>query len=333
MPGDLLPEAFLGSLKKGLFAPFYLLYGADEFRLERTLSEMKGLLVPEPSQDLNLETFYGDDADPGEIINRACSLPFMAKNRLIIVRRTEDFPKERLETFMPYLERPSESTCLVFISSKPDFKRAFYKAFRAAGRAVGFEALREKDVLSWIRGMAKEMGLKIDGQTCAYLYQIVGNNTRALYGELEKLHLRYGGRAGMDEAKALVIHSRIYTIFELMDQISAKNCAGALSLLNRFLEEEDKRGGPLRVLGMLNRQVKMLLGTKTVLKRGGGPKEVAKRLGTAHFMNRTLIEHSRRWSIAELEGGLALLYRADGWLKSGSRPKAVLENLIMSFCS
>ncbi|MFH1125178.1 MAG: DNA polymerase III subunit delta [Pseudomonadota bacterium] len=332
MSGDLLPEAFMGSLKKGPFAPFYLLYGSDEFRLERVLSEMKGLLVPGSAQDLNLEIFYGDEADPGEIISRACSIPFMAKNRLMIVRRTEGFTKERLEKFLPYLQRPSDSTCLVFICSKPDFKRSFYKAFRAAGRAVNFEALNEREALPWIKRMAKEIGLKIDGQACAYLHQIVGNNTRELYGELEKLHLGFGSGVGIDEAKALVIHSRVYTIFELMDQISAKNCAGSLSLLNRFLEEEEKRGGPLRIIGMLNRQVRLLLQTRTVLDKGGGPKEVAKKLGSAHFLNRELIQHSKQWSMKELENGLDLLYKADGWLKSGSRPKPVLENLIISLC-
>jgi len=138
---------------------------------------------------------------------------------------------------------------------------------------------------------------------------------------------------GIDEAKALVIHSRVYTIFELMDRISAKNCAGALSLLNRFLEEEEKKGGGLRVIGMLNRQVRLLLQTRTVLDKGGGPKDVAKKLGAAHFLNRELIQHSKQWSMKDLENGLDLLYKADGWLKSGSRPKPVLENLIVSLCS
>ncbi|MBU2499260.1 MAG: DNA polymerase III subunit delta [Proteobacteria bacterium] len=332
MSGDLHSEAVLGSLEKGRLAPFYLFYGSDEFRLERVLGEIRRLLIPESARDFNIQIFYGDDADPGVISSSACSIPFMAKHRLIIVRRTEDFSKEKLEKFLPYLERPCESTCLIFVCSKPDFKRSFYKTFRAARRAVNFEALQERDILPWIKRTAREIGLKIDGQVCVYLHQMVGNNTRELYVELEKLHLRYGGAVGIADAKGLVIHSRIYTIFELMDQIAAKNGAEALTLLNRFLEEEEKRAGSLRVIGMLNRQVRLLFQTKVVLEKGGGPKEVAKKLGPAHFLNKNLIKQSRLWSLKDLERGLGLLYQADGWLKSGSRPKPVLENLIISLC-
>lgn len=333
MPGDLPPERVLGSLEKGGLAPFYLFFGSDEFRLERVLGEIKRRYIPESVRDLNLKIFYGDDADPGAIVGSARSLPFMASHRLIIVRRTEDFGKEKLEKFLPYLESPCESSCLIFVCSKPDFHRSFYKTFRSATRAVNFEALRERDVLPWIKRTAREIGLKVDPQVCEYLYQMVGNNTRDLYGELEKLHLRYGGAVGMEDVEGLVIHSRIYTIFELMDRIAAKKCSEALSLLGRFLEEEEKKAGPLRVIGMLNRQVRLLFQTKVVLEKGGGPKEVAKKLGAAHFLNKDLIKQSRHWTLKDLERGLGLLYQADGWLKSGSRPKPVLENLIISLCS
>ena len=92
--------------------------------------------------------------------------------------------------------------------------------------------------MPWIKRTAEDLGLNIETQACAYLQQIVGNSSMDLYSELEKLYVRYGSmNIGVDEVKELAIYSRIYTIFELMDEVSKKS-AKSLSLLNKFLEEE-----------------------------------------------------------------------------------------------
>jgi DNA polymerase-3 subunit delta len=334
MAEDLRPEDVLETLEKGHLAPFYLFYGAEEFRLERALDRIRGQFIAESARDLNLEVIYGGERTaPAEIVNRARSLPFLAKNRLIIVRRTEDFTSDELQVFLPYLEQPVESTCLIFVSSKPDFRKNFYKRIKAEGRAVNFKALKEGQVVPWIKRTGRELGLEVDGQACAYLHQIVGNKLRELCGELEKLYLRYGkSPVGVEQVKALAIHSRVYTIFELMNRISERDLAESLDVLNRFLEEEEKRVAPLRVLGMLNRQLRVLWQTKSILTKGGQTRDVAKELGLPPFSANDFVRQSKYWSVEELERGLSLLYRTDGLLKSGSRPKPVLENLVVSLC-
>jgi len=333
MSGDLRPEDVLKSLEKGQLAPFYLFYGPGEFRSEKVLDKIRDLFIPESARDFNLEILYGGEVDPADIISRAQTLPFLAQNRLIIVRRTENFKADELKSFLSYLEDPAESTCLIFISSKTDFKRKFYRKIRSSGRAIHFGDLKENQLVPWIRQMAKELDLKIEDQASAYLQQIVGNRLRDLYAELEKLRLRYGEmEVGVDQVKELAIHSRIYSIFELMNTVSVKDCAESLGVLNRFLEEEDKRDAPLRVIGMLNRQLRLLWQAKSIVVKGGRIKDVAENLGLPHFSASNFVKQSKHWSVEELERGLGLLYQADGLLKSGSRPKIVMENLIMALC-
>ena len=282
----------------------------------------------------NIEIFYGGETDPEKIIGRARSLPFMAPSRLSIVRRCENYSKDRLNRFLPYIESPVETTCLIFISLKPDFKIKFYQTIKSAGKAVNFSALTESQAASWIKRMAAEIGLDIEDQACAYLQQIVGKSTRNLYGELEKLQLRHLNKTvGVNEVQALVIHSRMYTVFELMNLISLKRRSDALAVLNRFLEEEDKQSGPLRLIGMLNRQIRLLWLTKGIMEKGGRTGEVSKKLGLPPFSAREFAKQSGLWSARELERGLSLLYRADGRLKSGSRPGPILETLLISLCS
>jgi DNA polymerase-3 subunit delta len=334
MVRDLAPEEVLKSLEKGELAPFYLFHGPGEFRLEKVLDKIRDDFIPAAAKDLNVEVIYGGEkTDPAEIINRARTIPFLASNRLIIIRRTEKFTANELEVFLPYLEGPAETTCLIFVSSKTDFKRKFYKRIRSLGRAVHFANLSERQVVPWIKRTAGELGLRIDGEACAYLGQIVGNSLRDLYAELEKLHLRYGEEeVGVEQVKALALHTRVYTIFELMNRVSEKNCAESLGVLNRFLEEEDQQRAPLQILGMLNRQIRLLWQTKDIVSKGGSKTNVAKNLGLPDFSARDFVAHSKGWSIDELERAIRLLYQADAQLKSGSRPKPILENVVFSLC-
>jgi DNA polymerase-3 subunit delta len=333
MAGDLKPEDIFKSLRSGHLEPFYLFFGPDEFMLEKVLDKVREDFIPESARDFNMEICYGGETGPADILNRAQSMPLMAKNRLIIVRRVEEFKADQIDIFLPYLDDPSPTTCLIFISSKTDFKRKFYKKIRSLGRSVNFAELSEAQITPWIKQTAKGLGLNMDGHACSYLHQVVGSGLRDIYAELVKLQLRYGNsKVGEAEIRELAISSRIYSIFELMNSISIKDSKGAIEILGRFLEEEDKRSAPLQIIGMLNRQMRLLWQAKTIALKGGDSRDAAKKLGLVPFSAGNFMKQSKHWSEDELEKSFALLYEADHLLKSGSRPKPVMENLIMSLC-
>ncbi len=335
MSDDRQPDDVLKAAKKGQVAPFYLFYGPGEFRMERVLTALRTLLVPEAARDFNLEVLYGDEPiEPEQIINKASSMPFLAERRLIIVRRTESFKAEQLERFLPYLDKPSSSTCLIFISSRTNFNMKFYKKFRSERAAVLFDELRGNQIVPWIKRTASEdFGVTLDGEACAYLHAVVGNRPRELYSEIEKLHLRHGKNVTLEQVKDAVTHSRVYTVFELMDAVSMKDCASSLRILKRYLEEEDTRDAPLGLISMLNRQVRLLWQAKAVLLKRGGVQEVQKKTGLSPFPARKLVEQAPSWTEKELRNALERLRRSDDRLKSGSSPRVILETLILSLCS
>lgn len=329
------PHHVLAHLKQGGMSPVYLFYGESEFQLEKVLVTIRESLIPEDLREFNLHIFYGDEKGlaPSAIVDAASSYPFMSNKRLIIVRRTEALSEAFMEAFIPYMERPLESTCLIFVSSRPDFRKRFYRGIREKGTSVHFKRPQDREVVPWIRATAQEMGLKLGKEACSCLQQIVGNRLRDLYSELEKLHLRYGDAAVSEEqVRELAIYSRIFTIFELMDEISNKHGSRALSVLNRFLEEEGE-GAPLRVMGMLTRQMRLLWQARSITDRGGGNQEVVRKLGIRGFTVGKLVQQSSRWQEEELERALHLLYEADGHMKSGAQGRLIVENIILSLCA
>jgi len=331
MPADLSPEHIMDLLKRGQLGKVYLFYGPGDFRIERVLGLVRETFIPEAARDFNLQIFYGDkNTKPADITDAARSIPFMASNRLIIVRRTENILGSALEGFIPYIDKPAESTCLIFVSSKTDFKKKFYKKIRSTGGAVNFKQLYDRQVLPWIKRMAKDLGLTITEEACVYLQGIVGNRLRNLSSELEKLYLRHGKRTvGVEEIKGLAIYSRIYTIFELMDQISLRRRPESMSILGRYIEEEG-RDAEFGIIGMLNRQIRLIIQAKSITEQGGRAADVTKRLRVPPFLANKILQQSKHWSIKNLENALYLLYQADGHLKAGSKPQLILENLVLS---
>jgi DNA polymerase-3 subunit delta len=96
--------------------------------------------------------------------------------------------------------------------------------------------------------------------------------------------------------------------------------------------EEEGKDEILRVLGMLNRQIRLLWQTKSVTEGGGRVHDVAKKLGLRDFQVRKLVQQSKLWTADNLERAFHLLYQADGLLKSGAKGHLVLENLVLSLC-
>ncbi len=332
---DLTPESVSISLKKGVLAPFYLFYGPEEFWIELTLDKIKKDLIPESVKAFNLEILYGGEISPQETLNRAHLLPFMAPNRLIIVRRTENFTKRELELFLPYLDSPVDSTCIIWVSGKADLSGVFYKRLRELGRAVNFKRLSERQAYSWIQKTSKELGLSIDKDASAFLYQMVGSSLRDLFSEILKVSLRHpNSRIGIEQIKELATFSRLFTIFDLVDYVSKKDAPHAIAALIRFFDTQGRdSNAALGVLGMVARQIRLILKTKSGLTKGGGKRGVMDRLRPLpNFVIEKCIAQERFWQEGELEEALNHIYDTDGLIRSGVRGDLVLEGLIFRLC-
>jgi DNA polymerase-3 subunit delta len=334
--GDLTPESVLNALNKGVLAPFYLFYGLEDFWLEITLDAIKKALIPESLKEFNVETLYGGEISAAEIINRASLLPFMSSRRLVIVRATQSFAKGELDRFVPYVENPVDSTCIIWVWAKTELSHVLCKRCRELGRAVHFRKLSDRQVYSWIQKRADELGLVIERDAAAFLNQAVGNSLRDLFSELSKLSLRHSGsRIGLEQIKELTTFSRLFTVFDVVDFVGRRDAPRALQALTRLFDAQGRDSSSvLGILGMLARQIRLLLKTKESLKGTGGKGRVAEKLRPLpQFVIEKCIAQEKVWDESELEKALLEFYDADGMIRTGSRGDLVVESLIFRLCS
>jgi DNA polymerase III delta subunit len=81
---------------------------------------------------------------------------------------------------------------------------------------------------------------------------------------------------------------------------------------------------PVRILGMLARQVRILIRVKE--GAGANPMELARSLGVQQWQLKSLTQQGARFSDAALRGHLAMLHRVDFYLKTSTgNPRLWLE--------
>ena len=332
---NLTPDNVLNSLNKDGFAPFYLFYGPEDFWLEIILDKITKDYIPDSLKALNLEIFYGDEVSAQEIIARAHLVPFMSSNRLLIVRRTENFTNDALKQFLSYMDNPVDSSCIIWVSNKTDLTGGFYKRFKELGRAVNFKKLSERQLYGWLQKRARELELEITKEASSFIYQMVGSSLRDLYSEIFKLSLRYPhSRIGVEQIKELTTFSRFFTVFDLVDYVAKKDASHAIVVLNKLFETQERSTHiSLGILGMLARQIRLILKVKSEIKKGRGRAGVIKRLKPLPtFVIEKYLDQERLWKEKELEEALNTIYDVDGLVRTGSKGDLVLENLIFLLC-
>jgi DNA polymerase-3 subunit delta len=331
----LAPDNLLVSLKAGTIAPCYLFYGPEEFWIELILDEIKERLIPDSVKDFNLDILYADDVTASEVLNRARMVPFMAPRRLIIVRRTEQYSKGDRELFLSYLDRPVESSCIIWVSGVTNVNDPFFRRCRESGRAVNFKKLTEGQAYGWMHKRAEELGVRIDREAASFLYQMVGNSVRDLYSELLKLSVRFPqSLIGVEQIKDLTTFSRLFTVFDLVDHVSRKDAPHALEVLHRLFETQGRDTATiLGILGMVARQIRLICQAKAGARQGKGKKGVMERLKPLpDYVIEKCLAQEKLWRERDLENALSQVYDADALIRTGSRGDLVLENLVVRLC-
>ena len=119
----------------------------------------------------------------------------------------------------------------------------------------------------------------------------------------------------------LASHSRSYNIFALVDALGGSGFHQRLTSLGHLL---DLGESPVKILGMLARQVRLLIRAKEAAK--GNPAELARSLHLPQGVVKRLTQQAARFSDTTLKAHLALLHQVDSRLKTSTgNPRLWLE--------
>jgi DNA polymerase-3 subunit delta len=197
--------------------------------------------------------------------------------------------------------------------------------------AFHLECPSQREIILWIRTIARELGKQVTAEAAGYLQEAIGRDLQAIYHELFKASLYVGERERIElkDMERVMSEVRVATIFELTKAVGNKDLKRAFRALERIWESGEP---PLKILGMISRQFRHLLITKEILMHGGGTEVIKKELGIANpYYLRELVAQAKGFSQASLQRALKSLWQADLKLKRSSLPRRLLlEELIIT---
>ncbi|MDI6688896.1 MAG: DNA polymerase III subunit delta [Actinomycetota bacterium] len=312
---------------KGL-KPVYLIFGSEKLLLEEALDRLKARFAKEAPLDFNYVEFRGGEDSTSTMVQAAQTVPFLSHRRLVVVKDADKLSPSEVSFLSDYLKNPSEHACLVLVAGKLDKSDRLYKAIEKFGEIHEYKLLF-RDYPNWIKKQFLKKGKVATKSAAEFLFQTIGQDLNRLANEIEKISLFYDDKRELDIEDINYVTGKTpeETIFDLMDFISRRDEAHALSALDCLL-----KGGETitRIYHMIIRQFRLLLKAKVLLERGANDQQLMRELKLPSFVVERLKRQCRNFSFKQLKRAHELLLEADLDMKSSDKnPRLILETLVV----
>lgn len=319
----------------------YLYWGEDDFTLTQAVNELRESALDSSWASFNYDKISPDQPDAViQGLNQAMTPPFgMGKRVVWLVDTTvcqlcsENLLAE-LERTLPLISE--ECLLLLTTRNRPDGRLKSTKLLQKHAHIREFSLIppwKTEQLVQQVQSYSQKVGVKLTGAGAELLAQSVGNDTRQLFNELEKLRL-YAGNSGkpLDETQvAMLVTSNTQNSLQLAAAILQGNGAKALELVADLM---DRNEPALRIIATLIGQFRTWLWVKLMLSEG---ERDQKAIATAaeianpkriYFLSREV----QSLSLIQLTATLGILLELEVNLKRGADPLSTLQTKVIELC-
>ena len=323
-------------IRRGVFAPVYLLMGDEPFYPEKVCREIIANCVPEEEKDFNETICFGADVTTDQVITAARRYPMMADRQLVVVKEAQML--KDIENLTLYCAEPLETTVLVLLlrGASLDKRKGLYKCIQKCGVTIEGQAMRDYEMPGWIASYYEEQGLRIDPQAASLLAEYAGTDMSTIALETDKLLKALPEkthRVTVEDIERNVGISRQYSIFELTKELSYKNRGKALTIA-RHIGNSAKFAMPMAVSALYNHFYRILK-YDALLSRGGYPvpEEKARVLGVNPYFFREYDQAARNYPLRSAMAAVSLLSEYDYLGKGGDGAATAPDELLVELTS
>jgi DNA polymerase-3 subunit delta len=332
-------------LKNREIAPVYVLFGPETYLRDLAARTISNLVFTDGAMrdfnEIELSMVQPDALESA--LAAADQLPMMAPRR--VVRLTEvrvsatgskDTIKEEAHEriLRRYLERPADSTVLIFVADELDKRRKMSKLLFEFACAVEFEPLRDDEVGDFIRREVRDAGASIDERALHQLVTLGGDNLRRLSNEIRKLVTAAlpDKLITAELVGAHVSDTREMSNFKLVNELFGRDQKRPLLTLRKLLGDGAE---PLMLIGMLATSIRRMLIANDMMRRGAPQRDVFTAAKVPPSQQREFLETARRNEPEKLRRIIDRIAETDVAIKTsrgGSGPVGAKLQLEMLVC-
>ena len=308
--------------------PIYVLHGDDAFLLDTHRREIVARVVAGAEAQLCVTSFDGS-AELADVLDELRTVPFLAPRRLVILRDADAFVKTHREAIEKFFEKPPTSASLLLVVASWPGNTRLAKLVAKIGQAIDCSVGEKENLSGWIAKSASKRGKKIAPDASELLAQWVGRDLAALDGEIEKLSLYVGQREqiNVQDVSSLVTASAGPAAYELTNAVTAGDAAWALRALGGMLRT---RGDEFKTLGLIAWHLRRAMTAKEKLAAGADPRAALPNM--PYQPQKAFMAMLQRRSLRAFHDDFRKLIRADLAMKSGTEPRAALQELVVQLC-
>jgi len=182
-----------------------------------------------------------------------------------------------------------------------DLSKELVERVRRLGRVDKHVLYADQAPVEWLLAQGRERKLPLSPYAAELLIQRVGNDMGRLAQELDRLELLMLPGPAVSEQALLdtVRMEQQGSVFTLAERAAARDLAGALGVLERFLSDSPHEY-PLAI-GVLARHFRQLRQALLARQEGASEAELAQRLKVHPFLAKRIATQAQRFSQLELE--------------------------------
>ncbi|WP_016952827.1 DNA polymerase III subunit delta [Anabaena sp. PCC 7108] len=322
--------------------PIYVYWGEDDFAIEKAVTVLRDRILDPLWISFNYTTFPPEQADAViQALNQVMTPTFGAGGRLVWLINTT-LCQHCPENVLAELQRtlaviPEDSFLLLTSRNKPDERlkaTKFLKQFAQEFREFSLIPPWKTELLvQAVNQAAETVGVKLTPQTAELLAESVGNDTRLLYNEMEKLRLYIAGShkpLDVNTVTALVRNTTQNTL-QLSAAIRTGDTAKALGVVADLINASEPG---LRIVATLIGQFRTWLLIKIMMEAGErNPQAIAQ---AAEINNPKRIyflqQEVKSLSVQQLISSLPLLLELEVSLKQGASETFALQTKVIELC-
>lgn len=316
----------------------YLYYGMDSYIIKQKTNQLISKLGLD---EYNVTTYDMEEINIEDAINDAATIPFMANNKMVIVKNAyflsnEGAPKKEIkhnfDALKRYIENPSLET--IFVIQVPykklDERKAMTKLIKQVANVEECTPLQEQDLRGWVKRQLGKHGIAIEADALNELLNRVENNTEVLVSETTKLVLYAEDMRVVDlqTVKQVITKNVEDNVYEITNSLLANERGRALEIYNDLIMHSED---PLRILGILATKYREILHTKLLMDAGKDKGDIANYFNATSGRTFYIMKNARTVRMEVVESQLKKLEDLDYQIKTGQIDKKIgLELFILS---
>jgi DNA polymerase-3 subunit delta len=317
------------SLKKGQIEPLYFLYGPETYLRDQavqaiTETALQGTLL----REFNNSSFNLFSDDARDAIAAAEQLPMMSDRRVVRLRNFARLREADEEILLRYVERPVETSVVIFIGDDLDKRKKLGKNLMAGAGAFEFPALKTNELPALIKAHLKGLKADIDPRALTQLVELSGSDLSLLTNELNKLAAAAlpSGRISLELVEQLVSRSREHMNWDLTDNIVSRKRRAALKILREFLDDGVE---PVLLTGIIAGTFRRMALAKALQAQGASSGQIFSEVRVPAFKQRDYLAMLSRIDMVAMARMIQRIAETDLAIKtSKATPRMQMEMLV-----